>query len=139
MNNEKKITEDKNVENKLIEEPLEFILTPQAILEKSGKEYYLSGKDELNKERYNSALVLFFKALLSFCDLYLLKEIGKSPKSHNDRFRITKEKFLDIYEILDKDFPFYIESYAKIISKENAEVIKQHAEAMATKIEIKLH
>lgn len=100
------------------------VLTPQAILEKSGKEYYLAGVEQFDKERYNSALVLFFKALLSFCDLYLLKETGKSPNSHNDRFRITKEKFVDVYEIIDKDFPFYVESYGKIIFKENAEVYR---------------
>ncbi|MDP4039152.1 MAG: hypothetical protein Q8P57_01050 [Candidatus Pacearchaeota archaeon] len=142
MNNDKKVEGNKKVEDKKavnIEEKLvEIILTPRSILEKSGREYYLSGKDELNKERYNSALVLFFKALLSFCDLYLLKETGKAPNSHNDRFRIIKKDFLDIYEIIDKDFPFYIESYGKIISKDNAEAIKHHAETMATKAEIKL-
>ena len=142
MNNEKnqnKINEDKKeIAEKVKEKPAEIVLTPHAILEKSGREYYASGKDEFNKGRYNSALVLFFKALLSFCDLYLLKETRKAPNSHSDRFRMTKEKFLDIYELIDKDFSFYIESYGKIISKDNAEAIKHHAETMAEKIEIKL-
>ena len=140
MNNGKKIGADKDARNDLPQEekPLEIVLTPHVILENSGKEYYASGADEFAKRRYNSALVLFFKALLSFCDLHLLKEIGKAPNSHNDRFRTTKEKFSDIYELLDKDFPFYIESYGKIISKDNAEAIKHHAETMAAKAEIKL-
>ena len=65
----------------------------EEILVKSGKEYFYSGVDEFNKGRYNSAVVLYFKALVSFSDLYVLQKTGDTPSSHNDRFRITKEKF----------------------------------------------
>ncbi len=65
----------------------------------------------LDKERYNSAVVLYFKALVSFSDLYVLQKIGDTPSSHNDRFKITKEKFPEVYNLLDKDFPFYQSSY----------------------------
>ena len=108
----------------------------EAILEKTGREYISAGEDELKKGRYNSAVVLFFKALTSFSDLYLLKNIGKSPSSHVDRFRLTKERFPEIYEILDKDFPFYQESYNAILSKELAEKMKHDAEIVARKAEI---
>ena len=113
-------------------------LTHEWILEKTGREYYQSGSEELAKERFNSALVLFFKALLSFCDAYLLKEQGESPSSHNHRFRITEQFFPEVYRLLDKDFPFYADSYGKLISKSQVEVIKHDAEVMATKAEIKL-
>ena len=108
----------------------------ETILEKTGREYFSSGEDELKKGRYNSAVVLFFKALTSFSDLYLLKNIGKSPSSHADRFRLTRERFPEIYEILDKDFPFYQESYNAILSKELAEKMKHDAEIVARKAEI---
>ena len=78
----------------------------EEILVNTGKEYYYSGVDELNKSRYNSAVVLFFKALVAFSDLYVLQKTGNSPSSHTDRFNITKENFFKVYNLLDKDFPF---------------------------------
>ena len=110
----------------------------EGILEKTGREYYESGNEDLIKERFNSALVLFFKALVSFCDLFLLKKQRKVPSSHNNRFRITEQFFPDIYRLLDKNFPFYVDSYGKLISKTQVEAIKHDAEVMATKVEIKI-
>ena len=108
------------------------------ILEKTGKEYFNSGEDELKKERFNSSVVLYFKDLVTFSDLFLLKKTGDVPSSHNARFRVTENKFQEIYDLLDKDFPFYQDSYHKIMSKELAEVIKNDAETVAKKAEIKL-
>jgi hypothetical protein len=110
----------------------------EEILTKSGKEYYYSGEDELKKNRFNSAVVLFFKALVSFSDLYVLQKTGDTPSSHNDRFKVTKENFPEVYNLLDKDFPFYQSSYVQILSKELAEVIKDDAEFMAEKTKVKL-
>ena len=121
------------------EKKKEIVKDPkEEILEKTGMEYFNAGEDEEKKGRYNSAVVLYFKSLASFSDLFLLKNTGKSPSSHNERFRITKEKFPEIYDLLDKDFPFYQESYSKLMSKELAEVIKDDAKTVAEKAEIKL-
>lgn len=108
------------------------------ILIKSGKEYFYSAEDEFKKERYNSSVVLYFKALVSFSDLYVFQKTGDTPSSHNDRFRITKEKFPEVYDFLDKDFPFYQSSYVQIMNKELAEVIKEDAKVMAEKTQVKL-
>jgi len=108
------------------------------ILIKTAKEYYSAGLDEMEKNRYNSCVVLFFKALVSFVDLYILKKTGKTPSSHSERFRITQNSSLEVYNLLDKDFPFYQESYFQVMSKELAEVIKEDAESMAKKCEVKL-
>ncbi|MBI3334352.1 hypothetical protein HYZ97_02605 [Candidatus Pacearchaeota archaeon] len=108
------------------------------ILEKTAREYYLSGIDELSKERYNSSVVLFFKALVSLIDLYIFNKKGKTPSSHGERFRITESLFPEVYDILDKDFPFYQESYVHMLSRELAEVIKEDAEKIAEKCGIKL-
>lgn len=108
------------------------------ILEKTAREYFNSAEDELKKERYNSAVVLFFKSLVSLIDLYLLQKIGKTPSSHNERFAITKERFPEVYELLDKDFPFYQNSYIQIMSKELAEVIKEDAQTLAKKTNFKI-
>jgi len=39
---------------------------------------------------------------------------------------------------MDKDFPYYQDSYVQIMSKELAEVIKNDAKTMAEKTKIKL-
>lgn len=108
------------------------------ILKKTAQEYYLSAIEDFSKERYNSSVVLFFKALISVTDLYILQQTGKTPSSHNERFRITQEKFPEVYEIIDKDFPFYQSSYNILMTKELAEVIKQDAQNIAEKAGLEL-
>ena len=108
------------------------------IYTKTATEYYQSGIDELEKERYNSAVILFFKSLVSLCDLYMYMKTGESPSSHSKRFRLAEEKLPDIYFLLDKDFPFYQDSYVQIMSKELAEVIKKDVETVSKKVKVKL-
>lgn len=108
------------------------------VLRNCAREYFEAGKDEMGKGRYNPALVLFFKALVSCIDLFILRELGITPSSHGERFRIANENFHDVYEVIDKDFPFYQDSYTQMISKEIVEVIKTDAEIMAKKAGIEL-
>jgi len=76
------------------------------ILEKTAKEYFQSAEDELNKHRNNAAVVLYFKCLVALIDLYILQKTGITVSSHTKRFKLLKSKFPQIYNILDKDFPF---------------------------------
>jgi len=108
------------------------------ILEKTAREYFDSGNDDLKKERYNSALVLFFKCLVALVDIYIYEETGNTPSSHTDRFNILRKKFEEVYDLIDKDFPYYQDSYVQIMSKELAEVIKDDAKTMAEKTKVKL-
>lgn len=108
------------------------------ILKKTAKEYYLSANEELSKKRNNSAVVLYFKSLIALTDLFLLIETGRTPSSHNERFFVTKDKFPKVYNLIDKDFPFYQDSYNILLSKELAEVIKEDAEKIAKEIGINL-
>ena len=112
--------------------------TKKEILEKTAKEYFQSGEEELNKKRYNSAVVLFFKSLVALSDLFILQNTGNTPHSHGDRFRITQENFPEVYDLLDKDFPFYQDSYNVLMSGELAEVIKNDAKKLAEKTKTKL-
>lgn len=111
-------------------------ITKEEILEKAAKEYFNSANDELKKERNNSAVVLFFKALVAFTDLYIYQQISRTPSSHTERFKIAEENFPEVYNLLDKNFPFYQDSYIQIMSKELAEVIKNDAQTMAKKTNI---
>ncbi|MEK6928580.1 MAG: hypothetical protein AABW65_01320 [Nanoarchaeota archaeon] len=108
------------------------------ILEQTAREYFSSGLDEYAKERYNSAVVLFFKAIVAYIDLLLLQKTNHTPSSHNDRFRMAQKELPDIYDILDKDFPFYQDSYIQKLSKELAEVMKNDAQIVAKKAGIEL-
>ncbi len=110
----------------------------EEILMNNAKEYYQSGIDDLKKERNNSALILFFKSLVALCDLFLLQKTGKSPSSHTNRFRILKENYIEVYDLLDKNFPYYQGSYVKSMTKEIAEVIKEDAKTMAKKTQVEL-
>lgn len=113
-------------------------ITKEQILIKTAKEYFHSAEDEFKKERYNSAVVLYFKSLVSLADLFILQKTGDTPSSHTERFRISQEKFPEVYNLLDKDFPFYQSSYIQIMSKELAEVIKNDAKIMAEKTQVEL-
>ena len=108
------------------------------ILVKTAREYFSSGKEDLAKGRNTSAVVLFFKALVALADLFILQQTGDTPSSHGDRFRLAQEKFPDVYDLLDKNFPFYQNSYVQIMTKELAEVIMDDAKVMAEKTKIKL-
>lgn len=108
------------------------------ILETTAKEYFQSAEDELNKKRNNAAVVLYFKCLVALIDLYILQKCEITVSSHTKRFRLLKSKFPQIYNILDKDFPFYQDSYVHLMSKELALIIKNDTQIMARKIGIKL-
>ena len=110
----------------------------EIILERTAREYFESANEELQKGRNNSAVVLFFKSLIALTDLYLYQKTGKTPSSHGDRFATAKNNFPDIYNLLDKDFPFYQDSYSVLMSRELAEVIREDAEKIAKKAGIKL-
>ena len=110
----------------------------EKILIEAAKEHYESGTFSIKKNKYNSAVVLFFKSLIALCDIYILRKTKSTPSSHNSRFRILKEISREVYDLLDKDFPFYQESYFQRMTKELAEIIKDDAENLAKKLEIEL-
>ncbi len=113
-------------------------LEKENILIKTAKEYFYSTEENFNKQRYNSAVVLYFKSLIALTDLYILQKTGTTPSSHTSRFKICEEKFQDIYNIIDKNFPFYQDSYTQIMNQELAEVIRNDAKIMARKTETEL-
>lgn len=108
------------------------------ILIKNAKEYFDSANRDFRENKYNSAVVLYFKSLISLVDLYVFQKTQSVPSSHNSRFRILQERFPEVYNLVDKDFPFYQDSYSQIMSKELAGVIRDDAKIMAEKTEIKL-
>ena len=77
---------------------------------------------------YTSATILYFKTLFAIQDYILLQKIGQSPKDHNERFRFLEKYFPESYEVLDKEFSTYRDTYSKIIHKETCDRIKKIVE-----------
>lgn len=102
----------------------------EGILIENFKEYFSLGIEAFKKAKYNTATTLFFKALATLCDLYILRKEGAVPSSHSARFRILEEKYPEIYRIADRDFPFYQDSYTKRMDRETAQLLKEDAEAL---------
>jgi hypothetical protein len=99
----------------------------EKILQENFDEYFQLAESSFKDKKFNAATTLFFKAICAGADLFLLKKEGKVPSSHTDRFRIAQEKYPKVYNILDKDFPFYQDSYTKKLNKESAEVLRDDA------------
>ena len=91
------------------------------------KEYFKNALASEKKEEYNTSVTLFFKALSSLCDLYILEKEGIMPSNHAERFRILETKHKDIYRIIDKDFPFYQDSYKARLNKETSNMLNNDA------------
>ncbi len=108
------------------------------ILAENIREYYRNAVDAEKKGQYNSAVTLFFKALSSLCDLHLLTQEGKMPSSHGERFRILKERYPEMYRLLDKDFPYYQDSYRARLDKETADMLKDDVEQLSEKTGIRM-
>lgn len=88
------------------------------------KEEYFGAEEQLEKERYKNATILFFKSLFALCDYIIYSSIGKLPKNHNERFRILEKYFADVYSIVDDVFDHYTDAYSKPILKETCERIQ---------------
>jgi len=99
----------------------------EKILVENFNEYFNLGLEALNKNKFNSATTLFFKAIVTLCDLYILRKEGIITSSHSDRFRILEEKYPEIYSIADRDFPFYQDSYTQKMDKETADLLREDA------------
>ena len=89
----------------------------QTILKNNIQEYLQFGEMAFKQKKFNSAATLFFKAICAAVDLYILEHSGFVPSSHNDRFRVAQERYPALYEILDRDFPFY--QFIKIVILKN--------------------
>jgi len=98
----------------------------EAILIENYWAYFNLANKAFKDQKYNAASTLFFKAIVAAVDLFVLKKEGFVPSSHTNRFRLVQENHKEIYELLDKDFPFYQDSYTKKLSREEA-VLKKDA------------
>jgi len=108
-----------------------------AALEENAREFYENALFMEKKGDFNSAITLFFKVIAVLSDLFIYKKEGKVPSSHSERFRILEQKYPEIYFLIDKDFPFYQDSYKLKLNKEVCEVLRKDAERLFDILRIK--
>ena len=104
-----------------------YKMAKKEILLENFNEYFDLATTAFQQKKFNSSATLFFKAICAGVDLFILTNEGFVPSSHTNRFRIVQEKYPEIYLILDKDFPFYQDSYTKKINAEAAEILQEDA------------
>ncbi len=107
----------------------------ERILQENVDEYFDFASYAFKSGKYNSATTLFFKAICAAADLFIFKKEGIAPSSHTSRFRIAEERYPELYDILDKDFPFYQDSYTKKMDKEAVEVLREDAQRIKKMLE----
>lgn len=100
------------------------------VLKENAKEYYKNALESEGRGEYNSAATLYFKALAALADLYIFNKENVVPSSHTKRFRIFEEKYFEIYQILDRDFSFYQNSYTAKMNKEVCDLLKKDVEKL---------
>ncbi|MEK6913074.1 MAG: hypothetical protein AABW47_00175 [Nanoarchaeota archaeon] len=92
------------------------------------KNFIKSAEIIYNLNDFTSSAILYFKALFSVLDLIILKEDGKIPKDHSERFRMLENKHIELYRILDNLYPLYRETYSFIINNKDCIRIKENVE-----------
>jgi hypothetical protein len=102
----------------------------ERILTENYLEYYGVAEDAFKRAKWNSATTLFFKAIAALCDLVILRKDGAMPSSHAARFRVLEERHKELYVIVDRDFPFYQDSYTHKMDKEAAQLLKDDADTI---------
>ena len=94
-------------------------------------EEYEGAQEQLMKERYKNATILFSKALFALCDVLIDLKLKRLPKNHGERFRILEEYFPKVYFIVDNLFSDYTDAYYKSIAEEVPKKIKNEIKKIA--------
>ena len=98
------------------------------VIEKNLKEYLEIADYSFNKRKFNSAVILYYKALVEICDLELLRKLNKIGANHTERFELLKTSSPLLYNAASKLFRFYRDSYSKEISETIANLVKEEVE-----------
>jgi len=110
----------------------------QKDLEENAREYFNNGLITQNKKEYNSSVTLFFKSISTLADLFILKNEGSFPSSHAERFRILEKNYKEIYELIDKNFPYYQNTYRNKLNKETSKMLENDARKLFKTLGIRI-
>ena len=54
---------------------------------------------------------------MALCDYVILRDTGRLPRNHMERFRILEERYPELYDVVDFHFNYYRSSYMKRVEK----------------------
>lgn len=100
----------------------------EEVLKRNIKQFLSSANLVYKTEDFTSATILYFKALFSIFDFIILRDRGKIPKDHSERFRILELNYFNLYLVLDRIYPIYRNTYTTRINKETCKRIKENVE-----------
>lgn len=103
----------------------------KTILTRNAQRFLKSALLLYDDKDFTSSTILYFKALFAILDLILLKEKGKIPKDHTERFRMLQFSHLEYYALLDKLYPLYRDTYTAVILEETCIKVKENVERIA--------
>lgn len=110
---------------------MDELLTNIRTFWKSAEMVYQSGDS-------TSATTLYFKCLFVLLDLVILRTKKMTPKDHTDRFRILKRDFPELYDMLDRIFPIYRDTYSLQIDKDKCDEVRKRVIGIAQEQGIQL-
>jgi len=100
-------------------------MVEKEILKKNYQEYLEIANYSFDKKKFNSAVTLYYKALVELCDIELLNKLNMIGSNHTERFSMLEKATPKLYSIASKLFRFYRDSYNKEISETIAKLIKE--------------
>ena len=110
----------------------------ELVLIANAREYAKNALEAYKRKEFNTCVTLFFKTISALSDLYIFRKEGITPSSNKNRFRILESKYPQIYEIIDKDFPFYQDSYKAKLDKETSDILYEDVEKLSKILNIEL-
>lgn len=99
-------------------------MAEEKIIIKNFNEYFEIAEYAFNKNKFNTAVTLYYKALVELCDLELLRKLKKIGANHTERFDLLKLSSPVLYATASKLFRFYRDSYSKEISRTIAGLVR---------------
>jgi len=103
-------------------------MADREVILKNFEEYKEMAEYSFSKEKFNSAVTLYYKALVELCDLELLSKLNKIGANHTERFELLREANFTLYNTASKLFRFYRDSYSKEITFIVAKIVKKEVE-----------
>lgn len=103
-------------------------MAEKEIIDKNFKEYKEIADYSFDKGKFNTAVTLYYKALVELCDLELLKRLNRIGANHTERFELLREVSPSLYNTASKLFRFYRDSYSKEISLTVARIVRKEVE-----------
>ena len=103
-------------------------MAEKEVIEKNFREYLEIADYSFGRRKFNTAVTLYYKALVELCDLELLGKLNRIGANHGERFELLRTASPSLYSLASKLFRFYRDSYSKEISETTAKLVKREVE-----------